>query len=676
MKTQQIRSHPLLSQLPTSIFRHLLENAELETHEKGACLYQRGESCSCCFLILSGRCETFVPTEGSGRESLEIHGPGEGVGERDVFHHHPRYRNTAVVITDCLLLRLDRDLLHGLFEWKPRLVPLFEQYLRENMSAEPEPRGVAPLGRVVALVSLDPTLAVDPTAESLARHLAECVPDAILELYLTSDATGVPLNDLGDLQPEPGGDFCFAEQLHPRPGPGRRHVLNLRLQGAPGEVDAIAPLLSHAANHFRFVLINGHAGALPRDPLVHCLVQADACYLMVRPHEASLSELRQLERSVRSAGRVDCAHLNPIVFFQPGERVPDILREIRAQCGLQVHSCVRPGSSPGGGNVEAHGRRLAREIARCRLGLALSTGGACGLAHIGVLKALEDAGIEIDLVVGASMGSYIAAMWGCGKSPDEMETLARKVQGRWGLLKLIDPVFPPRRGIVRGRRARRLLESAIGDATFSDLLHPIRIVATRIQPLSAHVFREGKLSRVVQASSAMPGICVPVKIDGIEYTDAGISDPLPVDVLEAEGIETMIAVDTILGPDAMRAATERQNGDPSGSVSTDPGGGAQKRPGFFNRHFNYFAPGNMLNLVLCGFRSCQIQVAEEAARQADIVLRVIGPDDAWYEFHNPAKYIEAGYRAVETQLEEIQSKIRRQGDFPGTGHDKASRGYG
>ncbi|MCC5850492.1 MAG: patatin-like phospholipase family protein [Verrucomicrobia bacterium] len=670
MNTQQIRSHPLLNLLPKSIFRHLLENAELETCEKGTFLFHESEACACCYLILSGRCETFVPLEGDGRDALKFHGPGESVGARDVFHHHPQYRKTARVITDCLLLRVDAKLIHALFERKPRLVPLFEQYLREKMREQQEVRRLSSssLGRVVTLVSLDPGLPVEPTATTLAQNLASLVHAPILELCFTSDEHGVPLKNWEDLQPELGGEFCFNDQLDLRKDGDNRHVLHLRLQGAPGDVDAIAPLLSHAANHFRFVLLNFMAGDLPHEPLVQCLVQADTSYMMMRPDEASLNALQQLARSVRSGSGGDCVQLKPMVFSLPGERSPGIFREIQTRTGLQVHSYVQPESFLGGGNVEAHLRRLAREIARCRVGLALSTGGACGLAHIGVLQALEEAGIEIDLVVGASMGSYIAAMWGCGKSPAEMEAMAKKVEGRWGLLKLIDPVFPPRRGIVRGKRPRRLLESVIGDAGFSDLLHPIRIVATRISPIETMVFRDGRLSRVVQASSAMPGICVPVNIDGIEYTDAGISDPLPVDVLEAEGIETIIAVDTLLGPEA--ANFEFEGGDSPESVSDDKRRCRKKRPGFFSRHFNYFAPGNMLNVVLCGFRSCQIQVAEEACRQADIVLRVTGPDDTWYEFHNPAKYIEAGRRAAESHLEEIQSKIRRERHEPETTDNK------
>src|SRR5690606_27957927 len=146
---------------------------------------------------------------------------------------------------------------------------------------------------------------------------------------------------------------------------------------------------------------------------------------------------------------------------------------------------------------------------------------------------------------------------------------------------------------------------------FSDLLHPVRIVATRIDPLATQVFRDGRLSHVVQASSAMPGICVPVKIDGVDYTDAGISDPMPVDVLEAAGIETIIAVNTIRGPEDLKRfhdlASEYERGGTPVRVSEDLTAYRKKRPGFFSRQFNYFAPGNILDVLLRSFRSCQMQ---------------------------------------------------------------------
>src|SRR5205814_2343301 len=120
----------------------------------------------------------------------------------------------------------------------------------------------------------------------------------------------------------------------------------------------------------------------------------------------------------------------------------------------------------------------------------------------------------------------------------------------WGL---IDPVFPPRQGFLRGFAVKKRLMRSIGQARFSDLARPLRIVAGNLATLERVVFSSGEVAAAVHASSAVPGICVPVTIDGETYIDGGIVDPLPVDVLREMGVARVIAVDVIPTPDRIRA---------------------------------------------------------------------------------------------------------------------------
>src|SRR6185436_18191358 len=160
-----------------------------------------------------------------------------------------------------------------------------------------------------------------------------------------------------------------------------------------------------------------------------------------------------------------------------------------------IHDC------PPGGSADIHHwperdfkadiRRLVREIARRRIGLALSAGGAKGLAHIGVIQVLEENGIEIDVIAGCSMGAYVASCWAVGCDGQQMERLAREVEGRWGRWKLIDPCFPPRKGFLRGRAVIQRLKRTIGDAYFSDLVRPLRVVATDLNTLDRVTFESG-----------------------------------------------------------------------------------------------------------------------------------------------------------------------------------------
>jgi NTE family protein len=211
-----------------------------------------------------------------------------------------------------------------------------------------------------------------------------------------------------------------------------------------------------------------------------------------------------------------------------------------------------------GGNFALHTKRLAREIGRCRVGLALSSGASKGLSHIGIIQVLEENGIEVDCVAGSSMGAYVGCVWAHGHDGSGCEKIARELETRWGVLHLAHPSFPPRRGFLRTGRVIKRLRRSIGDADFSDMAIPLRVVATRMDTLERAVFSTGDVARAVEASIAIPGICVPVTIDGEIYIDGGVADPLPVDVLREMGIERVIAVNTIPTPERLRQTIEAE----------------------------------------------------------------------------------------------------------------------
>jgi NTE family protein len=299
-------------------------------------------------------------------------------------------------------------------------------------------------------------------------------------------------------------------------------------------------------------------------------------------------------------------------------------------------------------------RRLAREIGGCRLGLALSSGGAKGLAHIGVVQVLEENGIEVDVVTGSSIGAYIAAAWGYGYAGQEMEKLACEVAGTWGLWRLVDPVFPPREGFIRGRAVKRMLQRTFGDTHFPELPRPIRVVATNLYTLDRKLFSSGEVASAVHASVAIPGVCAPVVIDGETYVDGAIADPLPVEVLEEMGINRIIAVNTIPTPAYMRCCLEMEREQ----QALDGRRHILLRA--LNRQINYFAPGNILDIMMRAVHGSQIRVAEESCRRADVVLRPLSTDSRWYEFDKPLKYIALGRRVAEEHLEEIKSLVNKR----------------
>ena len=373
--------------------------------------------------------------------------------------------------------------------------------------------------------------------------------------------------------------------------------------------------------------------------------------MLLQPSTQNLYDFKLLLREVCDRTCGTCGHVKAILCAEESIAAPDF-HEMLRQLGHPAHSVMRgfplrTEPSWPDRRFDLHINRLAREIARCRIGLALSSGGAKGLTHVGVIQVLEENGIEVDVIAGASMGAYVGAIWSYGLDGGKLEKIAREVEGRWGLLRLMDPVIPPRRGFIRTRRTIARLRRSIGDAHFSDLVRPLRVLATRLDTLERVVFTAGDVATAVEASIAIPGVCVPVTIDGHTYIDGGIADPLPVDVLMEMGIERIIGVNVIPTPERLRYWVDcghEQNG-------------REREPSAFGRflhkHFDYGAHGNILDTMMCAINGAQTRVAEASAREADLVLRPLASDALWHDFTRPQKYIALGRAAAEAQLAEL-----------------------
>jgi NTE family protein len=177
---------------------------------------------------------------------------------------------------------------------------------------------------------------------------------------------------------------------------------------------------------------------------------------------------------------------------------------------------------------------------RPRIGLALGSGSARGLAHIGVLRALKEADITVDLVAGTSMGAVIGAVFASGKI-DGLS--ARLCNLDWpGIVALLDPVFP-RSGLIDGQKIAEFVRAHVPSARIEDMLMPFAAVSTDITNGEQVVATAGDLTEAVRASIAVPGIVTPVRSNGRILVDGGLVNPVPVSVARAMGADLVIAVD-------------------------------------------------------------------------------------------------------------------------------------
>ncbi|MDE0597267.1 MAG: patatin-like phospholipase family protein [Roseibacillus sp.] len=287
-----------------------------------------------------------------------------------------------------------------------------------------------------------------------------------------------------------------------------------------------------------------------------------------------------------------------------------------------------------------------------KLGLALSSGGARGLAHVGVLQVLEENGIEIHAISGASMGSYVAALWAAGFSGHELEELAGEMHERKQLWKLADPIIPPMKGLFRGLKGKAHLERSLGELRIENLERRLLIVSVDIDTKERIVLRKGRLSDAVHASCAMPGIIAPVHFEGRRCVDGGVVDPVPVGALQKFG-----KVDRIIAVSVLPSFDEVDEGR-SDDYDTLPPSRSRRFLSFLNRRLNVMAPGNVVDTFRQSIRAAQIRMAHDSVKRADLCLRPEYFPAAWHDYTNFDRFIQSGREVALEHLDEIRALLK------------------
>jgi len=192
------------------------------------------------------------------------------------------------------------------------------------------------------------------------------------------------------------------------------------------------------------------------------------------------------------------------------------------------------------------------EVSVSPIGLALSGGGVRGLAHIGVLKVLEEARVPIHCIAGTSMGGLLAAAWALGRSAQELEQEALRLSHLRNLIPLADPGLS-QGGLFAGQKIADYLADLLGDASFEQTRIPLAVIAADLNRAETVVLREGLVRDAVRATIALPGLLAPVKRDEQVLVDGGLLLNLPAAVTRQMGAEVVIAVDIATDPESLEA---------------------------------------------------------------------------------------------------------------------------
>lgn len=584
----------------------------------GKFLFRRGDRGDALYIVETGLLDAVIDEGTSSERSLQTFFPGDFFGEMSLLTRQPRSASIRALL-DSRLIRLSEEQFSGLLEERPAIAVHLSRVLSNYLS-----RTNQSISRQGVRISTVIPVGDGSLASSLAAQLL-----VSLEQQLGLPAAIVFLGDHGPAETAEPDSFVPGRALdYVRPLSSGGYYLRLGgrvLQGIDDQ--AIVAIVNSLRTGYGHVLV----WTTPEEALkrLSFLARLDQTFI-IACHPCDADELNV---RVRELGNVIKGRLRAAFAAPAGQRAPFIqplspppLRLIaRSDRGVRVSEANSTAPF-----VDEDINRLARALAGKTIGLALGSGTAQGLAHLGVMKAFVEAGIPIDFIAGTSGGALYGAMVASGL-PIEDAIRSAVHHTRRNLLDKIDFSIPTR-GLIRGRRIERMIRDSIGDVAFQDLPIPLSAVSADLDTGEEVVINEGPVYQGVRASISVPGIFEPYLLNGRLLIDGVVVNPLPVSVARSMGADIVIAVQV---PAPGKVAME-----------------AQARAGNHRRKADY----NIVSTIVRSHHFVGDMLANKAASEADVLIK---PDVArfgWREYRSAPDIIDAGFQAGWQALTRISAR--------------------
>jgi predicted acylesterase/phospholipase RssA/CRP-like cAMP-binding protein len=480
-----LRTSRLFAGLDPAVLRDVEPRVEIRTLSSGDVLFRQGEEGDALYVVLGGRVR--VIAENTAGETVQVAelGRGETVGEMAVISGEPRSA-TVYAVRDSHLARLGREQFEELVTLHPLpITSAFGSRLVERLRAETSGRlqGAARV-RTIAVRALTHGAALAGFCARLAGALE-------------------PFGRVAHLSSERVDRLLASPGIAQADGDGAERLL-------------LAEWLCRVEEDHDFVVFEADAGSTGWTR--RCLRQADYVLLVADAGEAPPD--RSVTRELLDVRDPRWDTRRALVLSHPAGtlRPTGTLRWLEAT-GVQRHFHVRSGDQ------ETHDR-VARILVGRAVGLTLGGGFARGIAHAGVMRALDEAGVPVDLVGGASMGAVIAAQRAIGW---DYETIVRRTAQACSD-SLNDLTFPFV-AFHRGGKFSRAIAEMAGDIQIEDLWIPFFCVSANLNRSELRVHKRGSLAKALLASTRAPGVFPPIVYDGDLHVDGGVINNVPIDVM-------------------------------------------------------------------------------------------------------------------------------------------------
>ena len=299
-------------------------------------------------------------------------------------------------------------------------------------------------------------------------------------------------------------------------------------------------------------------------------------------------------------------------------------------------------------------------LAKCKkkglkFGLALGSGSARGLAHVGVIQVLEAYHIPIDIIAGTSIGSVVGSLYATGASIDQLEEAALSMKKSTTLF-LIDPALP-HSGLISGSKIVEMLNDlALEGKTFDDLKIPFEAVATDVESGVEVILNQGKVIDAVRASISIPGIFTPVKYQNYYLVDGGVVNPVPVNVVQRMGADIIFAVSLAkLKPYTTPLIISKETDNPE---EVEKSSILQQK---IEQVKSTFESPNIFEVIVQSIDIMQAKITGQCLEGADVVIVPFGIKDInLLDFDKAESVIKGGIMAALLKMPEIKEAIKEK----------------
>jgi len=583
----------LFGPLDESMLQFVEERVEWVRLHAGDTLFSEGDKGEDLFFVLGGRLRA---VSADGRVLSEMT-RGESIGEIALLTGESRTAS-VVAVRDSDLVRVSRRAFDEIVAKYPAVMQTIARIVVQRLRAKEQGAAAARTGKCIAVLAAGAGNSSADFTERLVKALERIGPT----LHLSAQRLDALLN-------RPG--IAAAEE---------EDAAGIRLTA----------WLDEQESHHQFLIYE--TDGTPSLWTRRCLRQADEILLVA--HAGSDPAPGTVEKTLLDTkDGISKARQNLVLLHPDGSRLPSGTSRWFANRNVQRNFHVRL-------DAENDFGRVARCLGDAAIALVLGGGGARGLAHIGVVRALREAGVPIDMIGGTSMGAVMASLVAMDQDWDQMLETNREA---WLRRKPHKEYSLPFISLIRSRRLDSMAKKIWGEIEIEDLWISFFCVSCNLSTSSTMIHERGLLWKAIRASASLPGVFVPVLSNGNILVDGGLVNNLPGDVMRERACRTLIVVD--VGSEHEFTFNLPEFPSPWQFLRS--------------RILPFAARIEVPHIVDVLIRTTDVsssQKTRDVKRNADVCLRP--PIDAYgvLQFESLDEIAEVGYRYTKSKMEDLRGK--------------------